>query len=175
MTRAWIGLGGNLGNPRSRLSQALADIAALPDTKLVAVSPAYWTRPWGEPEQAEFLNAVAGVDTGLAPRGLLEALLEIERDAGRVRTEHRRWQPRVLDLDLLVYGDLQVTEPGLHIPHPRLAERAFVLVPFNDVAPDLQVPGHGRVSELLGSVDHSGVRAAGLLEPGRFDRAGANQ
>lgn len=164
MNRAWIGLGGNLGEPRDMLQHALREIAGLGETHLSAVSPAYWTRPWGERDQPEFLNAVAGVDTGMAPRALLDALLAIERAAGRQRHADQRWGPRVLDLDLLAYGDLQIREPGLEVPHPRLSERAFVLVPLNDVAPDLEIPGHGRVSDLLANTDRSGIRPAGIFD-----------
>ncbi|MGH8213525.1 MAG: 2-amino-4-hydroxy-6-hydroxymethyldihydropteridine diphosphokinase, partial [Rhodanobacteraceae bacterium] len=111
----------------------------------------YRSAPWGNIEQPEFVNAVAELDTSLEPRELLDALLAIERAAGRER-KGERWGPRVLDLDLLLHGARVLDEPGLTLPHPHLHERAFVLLPLNDVASDLEVPGRGLVRELLGCV-----------------------
>lgn len=158
--RAWIALGANLGDVVSTLRHALQDIAALPATTLRARSRFYRTPAWGRTDQPDFVNAVAAVDTTLAPESLLDALLDIERRAGRERSgEGGRWGPRVLDLDLLLHGDARVDSPGLELPHPRLHERAFVLVPLAELAPDLEIPGRGRVDRLLAAVDAAGIEA----------------
>lgn len=148
MSLAWIGLGANLGRPEQTLEQALIALRALPRSRLVAVSPGYWTAPWGQPDQPEFLNAVACLQTELEAMELLRALLAIETGLGRTR-EAGRWGPRTLDLDLLLVDDQEIDEAELSLPHPRLHQRAFVLVPLADLAPDLQIPGLGSVSELL--------------------------
>lgn len=166
MSLAWIGLGANLGRPQQTLAQALWALQALPETRLVAVSPAYWTAPWGEPDQPDFLNAVCCVNTTQPPQLLLQSLLAIESGLGR-RREGARWGPRELDLDLLLFGDEVMDIPDLVIPHPRLHERAFVLVPLADLAPDLEVPGHGQVSDLLETLpadELDGIRPAGRLD-----------
>lgn len=155
--RAWIGLGSNQGDPAAHLRAAVEGLAALPDTALLRVSPVYRTAPVGHTDQAAFLNAVAELDTGLDPRDLLRALHELERSRGRRRDEEIRWGPRNLDLDVLVFGDRRIHLPDLEVPHPRLAQRAFVLVPLADLAPDLEIPGVGRVAELLQQVDAAGV------------------
>ena len=147
--RAHVGLGSNLGEPASQLASAVQALARLPRSTLVAVSPGYESLPWGDPHQANFLNAVAALDTALTPRQLLGELLRIEREHGRDRSSGRRNGPRTLDLDLLLHGSRVVDEPGLQLPHPRLAERAFVLLPLNDLAPDLAIPGVGPVKSLL--------------------------
>lgn len=132
--RAFLGLGSNLGDRRGHLRRA---VAALPD--VVAVSGVYETDPvGGPPGQGAYLNAVVELETDLSPRDLLELAQRLERDAGRVRTE--RWGPRTLDVDVLVVGDLVVDEPDLRVPHPRLGERAFVLVPLSDLAPGIAGP-----------------------------------
>ena len=165
MSLAWVGLGANLGRPRQTLRQALLALQALPHTRLIAVSPAYWTPPWGEPDQPEFLNAVAGLNTQLEPLELLRALLAIETGLGRKR-DGARWGPRELDLDLLLVDDQVIEAPELTLPHPRLHQRAFVLLPLADLAPDLEVPGHGPVAELLEALpddELDGIRPAGRL------------
>jgi 2-amino-4-hydroxy-6-hydroxymethyldihydropteridine diphosphokinase len=126
----------------------------LPRTQLVQRSRLYRSAPWGRADQPEFVNAAVALQTELSPRELLEALLAIERAAGRARDE-TRWGPRVLDLDILVYGDRQIDEPGLHVPHPHLHERAFVLLPLAEIAPDLMVPNQASVSALLVRTDAS--------------------
>jgi 2-amino-4-hydroxy-6-hydroxymethyldihydropteridine diphosphokinase len=160
MTRTFVALGGNLGDTRAILRQALAALAALPRTRLVAHSRFYRTPPWGLLEQPPFLNAAAELDTALAPHDLLDALLGIERAAGRVR-EGERWGPRTLDLDLLHMEGVVSHDERLTLPHPRIGERAFVLVPLAELASDLELPGQGRVEELLAAVDASGC----LVEP----------
>ncbi len=162
MISAWVGLGSNLGNSESILRRAVSQLAMLHGTQMRAVSPLYRTEPWGEPDQPCFLNAVAKLATDLTPRELLSALLAIEHRLGRVR-DGKRWGPRTLDLDLLVYGHHCIDQPDLVVPHPRLHERAFVLVPLDDLSPELEVPGLGRVAELLAALDtsqRSGVQRA---------------
>ncbi len=139
---AYIGLGSNLGDRRAALEAALARLCP------VRVSGIVETEPWGRPGQPHFLNAVAEIETDLEPQALLERLLEVEREQGRVRAE--RWGPRTLDLDLLIYGDRIVRSGTLDVPHPRLAERRFVLEGLAELCPDRLVPGLGRtVRELL--------------------------
>lgn len=158
--RAWIGLGSNLDDPPARLEAALAAIDRLPRSRRVSTSPFYRTIPVGPadqppPDQPDFCNAVTAVDTGLAPLALLDALQAIEAAQGRRRT--RRWGPRSLDLDILLYGDRYIDEPRLRVPHPRLHERAFVLVPLAAVAPDTTIPGRGRAAALAAALDPRGV------------------
>ncbi len=158
MIDAWIGLGANLGDPEAELARAFAELGDLRKTRCVACSRLYRTRPWGPVPQADFVNAVAGLETGLGAAALLEELLAIEARHGRERApDEERWGPRILDLDLLLYGEETIVTDRLQVPHPRLAERAFVLVPLAELAPDLEVPGAGRVRNLLGRVDRSGV------------------
>ena len=154
MTTAYIALGGNLGDPRRQLLDAVDALGRLPATRLLRRSRLYRTPPWGVLEQPPFLNAAVLLDTGLAPHDLLDALLGIEQRAGRVRAE--RNGPRTLDLDLLHMEGVQLDDARLTLPHPRIAERAFVLLPLNDIAPDLRLPGQGRVAELLAAADTRG-------------------
>ena len=147
---AYIGLGANLGDRQGSLQAALKKLDNPPTMKVIRVSALYETTPVGVTDQPEFLNAVAAVKTTLSPRELLDVLLHLENQMGRVRT--LRWGPRVIDLDLLLYGETQVALAGLTVPHPRLRERAFVLVPLVEIAPDLALPEDGRlVSELAES------------------------
>ena len=157
--RAFIALGGNVGDVENTLIEALFEIDGLPQTSVRSQSGFYRTRAWGRTDQPDFVNAVAELSTWLVPRILLDKLLEIEERHGRVRSDGEKWGPRELDLDLLVYGDESLDEPGLHLPHPRLHERAFVLVPLAEIAPLLLIPGQGSVSDLLAAVDASGVVA----------------
>lgn len=152
--RAYIGLGGNLGDPPSQIRRALDDLKRVAETRLLRVSGFYRTPPWGNTDQADFVNAVAEIETTLSARQLLEALLRIETLAGRVRGEER-WGPRLIDLDLLLYGDTSIDEENLHVPHPRMSERAFVIVPLAELEPTLALPCHGRVSEILERIDTS--------------------
>lgn len=152
--RAYIGLGSNLNDPAQQLRRALQALGRLPDTQVLAQSRLYRTPPWGVLEQPEFVNAVAELDTALAPRELLDALLQIEQAAGRVRAGER-WGPRVLDLDLLHMDGIQQHDTHLSLPHPRIAERAFVLLPLAELAPTLHLPGQGVVADLLMAVDHA--------------------
>ncbi len=149
--QAFIALGANLGDPVGQILQALEELARLPDTRLLARSSLYRSRPVGEPDQPDYVNAVARLGTRLAPRELLAHCLAIEARHGRRRT--RRNAPRTLDLDLLLYDGLIMHEPGLTLPHPRMHERAFVLKPLAEIAPAALIPGRGRVSLLLAQVD----------------------
>lgn len=152
MTRVFVALGSNLDDPRTQVLRGFEALSRLPRTTVLARSRLYRSAPWGVIDQPGFVNAAAELETALAPRGLLDGLLDLERAAGRDRTG-QRWGPRILDLDLLLYGNVELDEPGLRLPHPHLHERAFVLLPLADLAPDLEVRGRGRVRELLGRVD----------------------
>ena len=150
---AAIGLGGNIGDAAATLRDALQVLDTLPGTRLLRASPLFRTPAWGNTAQADFVNAAALLRTQLDARSLLDALLEVERRFGRDREAGEPWGPRTLDLDLLLYGDAVIDEPGLCVPHPRLHERAFALVPLARIAPDARIPGHGRVSTLLDKLD----------------------
>ena len=152
---AYIGLGSNLAGPRAQVERALGRLAGLPQSRLLRSSRLYRSVPWGMLDQPEFVNAAAAIETGLSPPALMQALLAIERDAGRDRNGER-WGPRILDLDLLLYDALTLAEPRLQLPHPHLHERAFVLLPLAEIAPDLDVPGRGPIKTLLARVDTSG-------------------
>ena len=148
MTRAYVGLGSNLGDRQATLDAALSALADDPEIDVVAVSAVRETDPVGLTQQPRFLNAAAAVETELDPRSLLERLLAIERRLGRTRAGPR-FGPRTIDLDLLVYGSERLAEPGLELPHPRLHERRFVLEPLAELDPGLVVPGRGPVGALL--------------------------
>jgi 2-amino-4-hydroxy-6-hydroxymethyldihydropteridine diphosphokinase len=154
VTLAYIALGSNLDDPQQQVLDAMDKLANLPDTRMLQRSWLYRTPPWGVLEQPPFVNAAVQVDTALSPYTLLDALLDIERRAGRVRAE--RNGPRTLDLDLLHVEGVQLDDARLTLPHPRMAERAFVLLPLNDLAPALQLPGQGVVAELLARLDLAG-------------------
>jgi len=150
---AFVGLGANQGNPEDQLIEAIARISKLPNTTPKAISPAYWTRAWGvSSPQPDYLNAVVAVETQLPAHEFLLALQVIEKDLGRVRGVER-YGPRTLDLDLLVFGALVMDEEQLTIPHPRLHQRGFVLLPLADIAPDLEIPNLDRVDRLLESLE----------------------
>ena len=151
MTVAYIGLGANIGPREVTLLRAVDLLAEADDVEVLAVSQLRETDPVGMVDQPSFLNGAARIDTALSPRALLELLLRIEQSLGRVRGE--RWGPRTVDLDLLVYGDLTVDEPGLRVPHPRLRERRFALEPLAELDPELVVPGLGSVSGALAALD----------------------
>lgn len=146
--RAYVAIGSNLNDPVAQVRQAFRALAELPASRLIACSPLYRSAPvGGPPDQPDYVNAVAALDTALNPDKLLIALQAVESRQGRVRTV--RWGPRTLDLDVLLYGSLQRDDPRLTLPHPRLRERAFVLYPLYDIAPDLTLPGGDPLSELL--------------------------
>ena len=159
MTRAAIGLGANLGDAAATLREAIAALARLPATELLRTSRLYRTPAWGRTEQPDFINAVALLDTGLQAQALLQALLGIEREFGRIRIDGERWGPRTLDLDLLLHGDATIDEPGLRVPHPHLHERAFALLPLAEIAPEAEIPGIGMVGKLAASMAVDGIEA----------------
>jgi 2-amino-4-hydroxy-6-hydroxymethyldihydropteridine diphosphokinase len=151
VTLAYVGLGANLGPREITLLRAVDLLAETEGVEVQAVSQLRETEPVGLVEQPRFLNGAVMLDTSLSPRELLDRLLEIERELGRVRDV--RWGPRVVDLDLLVYGDRQIDEPGIRVPHPRLHERRFALEPLAELDPELDVPGLGRVENALAALD----------------------
>lgn len=151
----YLGLGSNLGDRLLNVKAACSALASY--VCIFSASPVYETAPWGYTDQPAFLNQVLGVDTGLSPLELMAALKQVEADLGRISSF--RYGPRLIDLDILFYDDLVLETPGLVIPHPRLAERAFVLVPLADLAPGLRHPALGKtVRELLAAIDPSDVR-----------------
>ncbi|HOX70381.1 MAG: 2-amino-4-hydroxy-6-hydroxymethyldihydropteridine diphosphokinase [Dokdonella sp.] len=152
---AYVGLGSNLDEPLQQVREALASLAGLARTQLRASSSFYVCTPWGMADQPDFINAVARIGTSLDPQDLLAGLLAIEQQAGRVRNAER-WGPRRIDLDLLLYGDQQIAMEGLQVPHPRIAERAFVLLPLAELDPLIVLPGQGRIADLLQRLDLSG-------------------
>lgn len=152
---AYVALGANLGNPVEQVHQALAELAGLPESRLLTRSSLYLSKPVGFLDQPDYVNAVAALRTQLSPRRLLDRLLEIETRHGR-RREFKN-APRTLDLDLLLYDGLVMHEPGLTLPHPRMRERAFVLVPLAEIAPDCPIPGHGTAGTCLARLDAGGL------------------
>jgi 2-amino-4-hydroxy-6-hydroxymethyldihydropteridine diphosphokinase len=161
LTVAVLGLGGNVGDSRALIAAAIDRLAAHPAIEVEAVSALYETPPWGKTDQPAFLNAAARIGTTLAPRALLAAVLEVERRLGRERTE--RWGPRTIDIDILTFGSEIVDEPGLHLPHPHLHERAFALAPLVDVLPEAEIAGRS-ATEWLAEADKAGMRR--LADPG---------
>ncbi len=151
---AYLGLGGNVGNVAAAFVHALSRLADAPGVKLRRVSSVYRTPPWGKRDQPPFLNMAALVETTLPARALLALCLDIERAMGRRRIE--RWGPRTLDIDILTYGEARIDEPDLKIPHPRIAERAFVLAPLAEIAPHLQFAGQ-EIAQWLALADRAGV------------------
>lgn len=147
VSQAYIGLGSNLDNPASQIREAFAELARLPSSHLLAHSSLYRSAPMGHTDQPDFINAVALIETVLAPHDLLKALLEIERLHGRVREYLNA--PRTLDLDILMYDGLQWNEDYLILPHPRMHQRAFVLQPLQEIAPNCHIPGRGSIADLL--------------------------
>ena len=161
--RAYVGLGANLGDREATIRRAVELVDELAGVKVVGVSSLRETEPWGPVEQPRYLNGAVAVETDLPPRELLDALLDVERRLGRARDDEERWGPRTIDLDLLLYGELVLDEPGLDVPHPRLHERRFALEPLSELAPDALVPRRGTAAELLRALDTppqgTGVRA----------------
>lgn len=151
MTRAFVGLGANLGDREATIRRAVALMGVEPGIEVVAVSALRETDPVGYADQPPFLNGAVAIETELSPRDLLDRLLSVERGLGRVREEGVRFGPRTIDLDLLLYGDRVVGEPGLTVPHPRLAERRFALEPLHELDPSLRLPDGRAVRELLGA------------------------
>ncbi len=155
---AFVGLGANLGDAAASVRGALGALGELPDTTLLAASRLYASPAWGREDQPDFVNAVAWLRTSLAARELLESLLAVEREFGRERAESERWGPRTLDLDLLLYGDARIDEPGLQVPHPYLHRRAFALLPLLEIAPEASIPGIGPARDAVLQEDGSNIR-----------------
>lgn len=154
-TEATLGLGGNIGDPVLAFAAALTGLARHPAITLSRLSTVYRTAPWGKLDQPEFLNMAVALETDLSADALLALCLELERESGRERRE--RWGPRTLDIDILSYGEAVIDRPGLQVPHPRIAERAFVLAPLADIAPGLVIAGR-TVAELRDALPMAEVR-----------------
>lgn len=153
---AWIGLGANLQQPLVHLREAIRRISSVADIEILMTSSFYRTPPWGDKQQDDFVNAVVLLKTGLQPLDLLHQLQAIENDMGRVR-KGRRWGPRLIDIDMLLYEQLQMDSEELTLPHPHMHERAFVLLPIAELDPTIEIPGKGRVDALLRAVDQDGI------------------
>jgi 2-amino-4-hydroxy-6-hydroxymethyldihydropteridine diphosphokinase len=156
MTAAWLALGGNVGDSRAILDRAVALLCDDDQVRLAARSADYRTPPWGVEDQAPFINLCIAVDTTLAPQELLERAQEVERALGRNRSREQRWGPRTADIDIIAYDDLKLDDGALTLPHPRLLERAFVLVPLAEIAPDLLI-GDVRVRDAAAKLDPAGI------------------
>jgi len=156
MAEALVGLGGNIGEVRTTLDRAVAAFCDGSDVRLVAQSSDYATPPWGVVAQPPFVNRCIAVETTLAPRALLDRALTVERSLGRDRSREQRWGPRAIDIDLLTYDDLAMEEAGLTLPHPRLFERAFVLVPLAEIVPDRMIASM-RVRDAVARLDTRGI------------------
>jgi 2-amino-4-hydroxy-6-hydroxymethyldihydropteridine diphosphokinase len=155
-TSTLIALGGNVGDVRATFSKAIADICDLAQAALIARSSDYSTPPWGDEDQARFINACIEIETDLDPHTLLSVLQKVEQKFGRERDKAKRWGPRTLDLDLIAYDDVSLQGPELTLPHPRLFERAFVLVPLAEIAPDRLIGGR-RVATVLADLSTKGI------------------
>lgn len=156
MANVLIALGGNVGDVRATFRKAISDICGMTKGVLLARSSDYATPPWGNERQARFTNACIEIKTGRNPRALLFTLHSIETKMGRNRTRETRWGPRILDLDLLTYDDISMQEPKLTLPHPRLFDRAFVLVPLAEIAPDRAIAGR-HVAAVLAQLSTEGI------------------
>jgi 2-amino-4-hydroxy-6-hydroxymethyldihydropteridine diphosphokinase len=156
MADALLALGGNVGEVRDTLDRAIGRLCDGSDIRLVARSSDYETPPWGVEDQPPFVNLCIAVETRLEPHALLTRVQDVERAFGRDRTRERRWGPRPLDIDILAYDDVTLDEPDLTLPHPRLFERAFVLVPLAEIAPDRIVEGR-RISDAVARIETAGI------------------
>jgi 2-amino-4-hydroxy-6-hydroxymethyldihydropteridine diphosphokinase len=154
--KAWLGLGSNLQQPVSQLKDALGRLGLAEGIEILKTSALYRTPPWGDGQQDDFINAVVQIETDLGPIPLLHVLQSIENKMGRQRSG-RRWGPRLIDIDLLLYGDQQSKSEELELPHPRMHERAFVLVPLCELDKTVTIPGHGVAQELLQQLDACGI------------------
>jgi 2-amino-4-hydroxy-6-hydroxymethyldihydropteridine diphosphokinase len=160
MAEALLGLGGNVGDVQTTLDRATTTLCDGTDVRLIAQSSDYKTPPWGVEDQSAFVNRCIAVETALTPRALLDRALAVERTLGRDRAREQRWGPRAIDIDLLAYDDLKIDEAGLALPHPRLFDRAFVLVPLAEIVPDRIISGT-RVRDALARVDAHGIERLG--------------
>ena len=157
MAEALIALGGNVGDVRTTFQKAISNICGMTQAALLARSSDYSTPPWGDEAQDPFINACIRIDTSLDPHALLFTLHKIEKKFGRDRAQERHWGPRTLDLDLIAYDDVRLDKPELTLPHPRAFERAFVLVPLAEIAPDRVIAGH-RVTDALAQLSTEGIK-----------------
>ncbi|MGH8507522.1 MAG: 2-amino-4-hydroxy-6-hydroxymethyldihydropteridine diphosphokinase [Gammaproteobacteria bacterium] len=161
---AYIGLGSNLADPGAQVTQGLLAVARLPETRIVAQSSLYRSAPMGPPNQPDYINAVAAIETAQTAYDLLASLQEVEARHGRARGV--RWGPRTLDIDILLYGTERIAAAALTVPHPGLRERAFVLYPLYEIAPDLEVPGLGPLAGLLSHCEGKGIERLSGRVPG---------
>ena len=157
MASVLIALGGNVGDVRATFRKAISHICGMAQAALIARSSDYATPPWGDEEQAPFINACIEIETGLDPHALLFSLHKVEKKFGRDRDNETRWGPRTLDLDLIAYDDVRIDKPELTLPHPRLFERAFVLVPLAEIAPERVIAGR-RVADALARLSTEGIQ-----------------
>ncbi len=164
MASAIVALGGNVGDVRATFKKAIANICGMAQAALLARSSDYATPPWGEVDQPHFINACIEIETGLDPHALLFSLHKVEQKFGRDRSKEQRWGPRSLDLDLIAYDDVKLDKPELTLPHPRLFERAFVLVPLAEIAPDRVIAGR-RVKDALAKLSTDGIERLPDLVP----------
>lgn len=164
MAEALLGLGGNVGDVRATLDEAVRRFADGTAVTLIARSSDYRTPPWGVTDQPAFINCAIAVETSLLPHALLDRALSVERELGRDRSREQRWGPRAIDIDLLAYDDVAMNEPDLILPHPRLFERAFVLVPLAEIVPG-RVIGGRRIADAAAEVDRTGIEK--LAAPSR--------
>jgi len=155
MLTSYIGLGSNIGGPGGQVLRAVEELASLAACRLAAASSLYRSRPLGPQDQPDFVNAVIALETSRPPFELLDELQRIEADHGRVRQE--RWGPRTLDLDLLIFGEEQIDAPDLKVPHPELEKRSFVLIPLLEIAPGLDIPGRGKIDDLVRAINTCGL------------------
>jgi 2-amino-4-hydroxy-6-hydroxymethyldihydropteridine diphosphokinase len=156
MASVLIALGGNVGDVRATFEKAIANVCGMAQAALVARSSDYATPPWGEEDQPPFINACIEIDTALDPHALLFTLHKVEQKFGRDRAKERRWGPRTLDLDMIAYDDMSIDKLELTLPHPRLFERAFVLVPLAEIAPDRLIRGR-RIKDALADLSTEGI------------------
>ena len=154
--RAYIGLGSNLADPVDQVKTAIGNLQSLPDSQLIAWSSLYASPPMGPQDQPDYINAVAEIETALSAHKLLDALQAIEQQQGRIRKRH--WGERTLDLDVLLYGQNEIDDERLHIPHPGISLRAFVLYPLAEIAPNLMIPKAGKIEQLLQHCPRDGLR-----------------
>lgn len=156
MIRVYLAIGSNLASPLEQVNAALAALAEIPECHVVAVSPFYRTPPLGPPDQPDYLNAAVALDTALAPEALLDHTQRIELQQGRERKAHR-WGPRTLDIDIMLFGDMQLATPRLTVPHYDMKNRTFMLLPLAQIAPDLHFPDGDKLSDILAKLDPSGI------------------